>query len=71
MQSMHWAVRNKKEPMLEAPEAEKPITSQAEDPHFEQEAPETPPYEATPPSSKAARRLRNCLLWPAVTPLCT
>ncbi|XP_053189012.1 dnaJ homolog subfamily C member 12 [Scomber japonicus] len=54
--SMHWAVRNKKEPMLEAPEAEKPITSQAEDPHFEQEAPETPPYEATPPSSDYCHR---------------
>ncbi|XP_060943008.1 dnaJ homolog subfamily C member 12 [Limanda limanda] len=36
--SMHWAVRGRKEPMLEASEAEKPVTPQAEDVHCEQEA---------------------------------
>ncbi|XP_019945743.2 dnaJ homolog subfamily C member 12 [Paralichthys olivaceus] len=36
--SMHWVVRDKKEPMLEASKAEKTVTSQAEDVHCEQEA---------------------------------
>uniref|UniRef100_A0A668SE43 J domain-containing protein n=1 Tax=Oreochromis aureus TaxID=47969 RepID=A0A668SE43_OREAU len=35
--SMHWAVRNKKEPMLEASKPEDPITSQAESFHCEQQ----------------------------------
>ncbi|XP_008303000.1 dnaJ homolog subfamily C member 12 [Stegastes partitus] len=35
--SMHWAVRNKKEPMLEAPKPEAPVTSQAE--YCEEDAP--------------------------------
>ncbi|KAM7385898.1 hypothetical protein PAMP_001944 [Pampus punctatissimus] len=43
--SMHWAVRNKKEPMLEAPEAETPVTSEAD------EAPEIPSYGAMSSSS--------------------
>ncbi|XP_045926489.1 dnaJ homolog subfamily C member 12 isoform X1 [Micropterus dolomieu] len=49
--SMHWAVRKKKEPMLEASKAETPVTSQAEDLHAEQEAPKTPAYDAMPSSS--------------------
>lgn len=49
---MHWAVRNKKEPMLEASEAEIPVTSQAQDPHAEQEAPRVPSHDAMPSSSK-------------------
>lgn len=49
---MHWAVRKKKEPMLEASKAETPVTSQAEDLHAEQEAPKTPAYDAMPSSSK-------------------
>lgn len=53
---MHWAVRSKKEPMLEAPEAETPVTSQAEDLHCEQEAPEIPSYEAMPSSSKSTSK---------------
>nr|XP_019945743.1 PREDICTED: dnaJ homolog subfamily C member 12 [Paralichthys olivaceus] len=36
--SMHWVVRDKKEPMLEASKAEKTVPSQAEDVHCEQEA---------------------------------
>ncbi|XP_070772361.1 dnaJ homolog subfamily C member 12 isoform X2 [Enoplosus armatus] len=39
--SMHWAVRTKKEPMLEGSAAEIPATSQAEDLHREQEAPKS------------------------------
>lgn len=49
---MHWAVRNKKEPMLEASKAEIPVTSQAEDLHAEQEAPMIPSCDAMPSSSK-------------------
>ncbi|XP_022599556.1 dnaJ homolog subfamily C member 12 [Seriola dumerili] len=49
--SMHWAVRDKKEPMLEASKAEIPNTSQAEDFHCEQEA-----YDAMPSSSDYCHR---------------
>lgn len=59
---MHWAVRNKKEPMLEAPEAETPVTSQAEDLHGDQEAPEIPSYEAMPSSSKSISKC-FCKVW--------
>ncbi|KAM7409101.1 hypothetical protein PAMA_002690 [Pampus argenteus] len=48
--SMHWAVRNKKEPMLEAPEAETPVTSEAD------EAPDVPSYGAMPSSSDYCHR---------------
>lgn len=47
---MHWAVRNKKEPMLEASNAENPITSQTED---LQEAQEIPSYGAMPSTSES------------------
>lgn len=51
--SMHWAMKNKKEPMLEAPEAEVPATSQTKDlhDHCEEEAAETPLIDPTPSSS--------------------
>ncbi|XP_034754367.1 dnaJ homolog subfamily C member 12 [Etheostoma cragini] len=63
--SMHWAVRNKKEPMLEAPNAELPVASQAEDLRSEQEAPRIPSYEAMPSASDYChRRFR----WAADTP---
>ncbi|KAM3863418.1 dnaJ homolog subfamily C member 12 [Diretmus argenteus] len=51
--SMHWAVRSKKEPMLEGAKAEIPVTSQAEDIRFGQE---TPSYEAMPTSSDYCHR---------------
>ncbi|XP_071375742.1 dnaJ homolog subfamily C member 12-like [Centroberyx affinis] len=54
--SMHWAVRSKKEPMLEGAKAEIPVTSQAEELHFGQEAPEIPSYEAVPSSSDYCHR---------------
>lgn len=37
-QSMHWAVRNKKEPMLECPKAEVPGASETGERHDEQDA---------------------------------
>ncbi|XP_047458116.1 dnaJ homolog subfamily C member 12 [Mugil cephalus] len=54
--SMHWAVRNKKEPMLEAGKPEGQVTSQAGDLHCEQEAPDVPSYEAVPPASEYCHR---------------
>ncbi|KAM4607820.1 dnaJ homolog subfamily C member 12 [Polymixia lowei] len=54
--SMHWAVRTKKEPMLEGAKAGFPVTSQAEDLHFGQETPGLPPYEAVPTSSDYSHR---------------
>ncbi|XP_054655126.1 dnaJ homolog subfamily C member 12 [Dunckerocampus dactyliophorus] len=54
--SMHWAVRNKKEPMLEAAKAETPTTTQEEDLHCEQEAPEMPSCEAMLSSSDYCHR---------------
>lgn len=50
LQSMHWAVRYKKEPMLEASTAEIPVTSQSEGLYSEQTAPGNPSYGATPSS---------------------
>lgn len=44
LQSMHWAVRHKKEPMLEASKAEILVTSQTEDLHPEQAAPGNSSY---------------------------
>lgn len=44
---MHWAVRNKKEPMLEASKPEDPITSQAESFHCEQQETGKPSCEST------------------------
>ncbi|KAF0027245.1 hypothetical protein F2P81_019986 [Scophthalmus maximus] len=46
--SMHWAVRNKKEPMLQASKAENPVSTQAEDVHCEQEGAGVHPYGAMP-----------------------
>lgn len=57
LQSMHWAVRNKKEPMLEASKAEIPATSQTEDPHTAKESPGIPSHDAMPSSSK---RISQC-----------
>ncbi|KAM9345416.1 dnaJ homolog subfamily C member 12 [Symphorus nematophorus] len=54
--SMHWAVRNKKEPMLEASKAEIPVTSQAEDHHAEQEAPRILSHDDMPTSSDYCHR---------------
>ncbi|XP_049592483.1 dnaJ homolog subfamily C member 12 isoform X1 [Syngnathus scovelli] len=48
--SMHWAVKNKKEPMLEAANAETPITH-AEELHSQQEAPGMPSSEGMLSSS--------------------
>ncbi|XP_032363360.1 dnaJ homolog subfamily C member 12 [Etheostoma spectabile] len=63
--SMHWAVRNKKEPMLEASNAEIPVPSQAEDLRSEPEAPRIPSYEAMPSARDYChRRFR----WAADTP---
>ncbi|XP_077350856.1 dnaJ homolog subfamily C member 12 [Festucalex cinctus] len=63
--SMHWAVRNKKEPMLEAAKAETQITSEAQD--CQQEAPGVPSSEATLSSSDYChRRFR----WAADSPSC-
>ncbi|XP_042358294.1 dnaJ homolog subfamily C member 12 [Plectropomus leopardus] len=54
--SMHWAVRNKKEPMLEASNAETPVTSQAEDHHAEQETQRMSSCDAMPSSSDYCHR---------------
>ncbi|XP_071337513.1 dnaJ homolog subfamily C member 12 [Trachinotus anak] len=54
--SMHWAVRDKKEPMLEASKAEIPVASQAEDVHCEQEAAGSPSCDATPSASDYCHR---------------
>lgn len=61
--SMHWAVRNKKEPMLESSRPEAPATSQAGD--CEQDAPGIPSCEDVPSSSDYChRRFR----WAAESP---
>ena len=52
LQSMHWAVRGKKEPMLEASNAEIPVASQAEDLQTEPEEQRIPPYEARSSASE-------------------
>ncbi|XP_029304973.1 dnaJ homolog subfamily C member 12 [Cottoperca gobio] len=52
--SMHWAVRNKKEPMLEASNA--PVASQAKDLHSEPEAQRIASYEAMPSASDYCHR---------------
>ncbi|AWP14317.1 putative dnaJ -like subfamily C member 12 [Scophthalmus maximus] len=63
--SMHWAVRNKKEPMLQASKAENPVSTQAEDVHCEQEGAGVHPYGAMPsPSDYCHRRFR----WTADSP---
>ncbi|XP_077437503.1 dnaJ homolog subfamily C member 12 isoform X2 [Vanacampus margaritifer] len=63
--SMHWAVRNKKEPMLEAAKAETQIASEAKD--CQQEAPGMSSSEATLCSSDYChRRFR----WAADSPSC-
>lgn len=43
---MHWAVRAKKEPMLEEAKAEFPVISQAEDINIGQESPKMAIHEA-------------------------
>lgn len=50
--SMHWAMKNKKEPMLEGPKTETQAYPQTRDQydHGEQEAEEIPPTEPTQPS---------------------
>ncbi|KAM6922242.1 dnaJ homolog subfamily C member 12 [Lycodopsis pacificus] len=50
--SMHWAVKSKKEPMLEASNAGIPVTSQAEDLQSDQQA----PYDAMPSASDYCHR---------------
>lgn len=52
--SMHWAVRNKKEPMLEASKPEAPVASQAG--VCEQDAPGISPCEDVPSSSDYCHR---------------
>ncbi|XP_061547061.1 dnaJ homolog subfamily C member 12 [Phycodurus eques] len=65
--SMHWAVRNKKEPMLEAAKAETPITLHADDLPCQQEAPGITSCEAMLSSSDYChRRFR----WAADSPSC-
>lgn len=54
--SMHWAVRNKKEPMLEASNTESPVTSQAEDPRSEPEATRISSCDNMPSSSDYCHR---------------
>ncbi|XP_026165371.1 dnaJ homolog subfamily C member 12 [Mastacembelus armatus] len=54
--SMHWAVRDKKEPMLEASTAEIPVPSQTEDRHCEQEAPRIPSYDTMSSTSDYCHR---------------
>lgn len=54
--SMHWAVRNKKEPMLEASKAEIPINAQSEDLNAAQEKPTTPSHDGMPSSSDYCHR---------------
>ncbi|XP_058507430.1 dnaJ homolog subfamily C member 12 [Solea solea] len=49
--SLHWAVRNKKEPMLEASKTEDPATSQAEDLQCEKNEPGISSCDAMPSSS--------------------
>ncbi|XP_068183899.1 dnaJ homolog subfamily C member 12 [Antennarius striatus] len=49
--SMHWAMRNKKEPMLEAPEEETPATPPTADRHSEQESARISSHDAMPSSS--------------------
>lgn len=56
---MHWAVRSKKEPMLEASNAEIPVASQAEDLQTEPEEQRIPPYEAR---SSASECILKCSL---------
>lgn len=65
--SMHWAVRTKKEPMLEASKPDEPETSQTEDQQCHQEASEIPSYDAEPSSSDYCHlRFR----WAADSPSC-
>lgn len=54
---MHWAMRTKKEPMLEASREEIPVTSRAEDLRAEQEAPRIPSHDAMPSSSKQISKM--------------
>ncbi|XP_072246503.1 dnaJ homolog subfamily C member 12 [Leuresthes tenuis] len=54
--SMHWAVKTKKEPTLEAAKPEAPVATQAEDHRGEQEASEMPSCEAVPSSSDYGHR---------------
>lgn len=54
--SMHWAVRNKKEPMLEASKAENPVSSQLEDLDAEQERAATSSNGGMPSSSDYCHR---------------
>ncbi|KAM9847621.1 dnaJ homolog subfamily C member 12 [Aulostomus maculatus] len=49
--SMHWAVRNKKEPMLEAAKPDSPVPGHADDLHREQQAPGIHPCDETTSSS--------------------
>ncbi|XP_076021582.1 dnaJ homolog subfamily C member 12 [Genypterus blacodes] len=49
--SMHCAVRNKKEPMLEASKVETPVNAEDESLHCEQEAPGVTSDESVPSSS--------------------
>ncbi|XP_029925735.1 dnaJ homolog subfamily C member 12 [Myripristis murdjan] len=54
--SMHWAMKSKKEPMLEGAKAETPDAPQAEDRRFEQETPRIPLYDNMPSSSDFCHR---------------
>ncbi|XP_056902613.1 dnaJ homolog subfamily C member 12 isoform X2 [Takifugu flavidus] len=54
--SMHWAVRVKKEPMLEASKVEPAATSQADHLNAGQEAPKVSSHEAASPSSDYCHR---------------
>lgn len=49
---MHWAVKVKKEPMLEASKVEPAATSQADHLNAGQEAPKGSSHDAASPSSK-------------------
>ncbi|KAM9726551.1 dnaJ homolog subfamily C member 12 [Menidia menidia] len=54
--SMHWAVRTKKEPMLETSKPEGPVPTQAVEHHGEQEASESPVCDAVLSSGEYCHR---------------
>ncbi|XP_034041382.1 dnaJ homolog subfamily C member 12 isoform X2 [Thalassophryne amazonica] len=57
--SMHWVVRNKKEPMLEGASAESPVSSQAEASSCDDDAPSNSSYESTSTANYCYRRFRG------------
>lgn len=57
---MHWAIRVKKEPMLEASKVEPPATSQAGF-NADEEPPKISSREAASPSSKPGKNFLNIM----------